>query len=79
MTGQTLAEHPGQWFNDPTSFSYQWELCDAFGFTCSAITGATGPTYVITKADIGHAIQVEETASNSAAASSPAESFRRPS
>ena len=62
--GQTLTENQGSWNNNPTSYSYQWEDCDGAGSNCSAITGATGQTYVTTTTDDGHTLTVQETASN---------------
>jgi hypothetical protein len=62
--GQTLTEGHGSWASNPTSYSYQWEDCDGAGHNCSAIAGATAQTYVPTTADDGHALSVQETASN---------------
>jgi len=64
VLGQTLTENQGSWQNNPTSYSYQWEDCDGTGSNCSAIAGATAPTHVVTTADMGHALSVQETASN---------------
>jgi PKD repeat protein len=66
--GQTLTESHGSWTNNPTSYSYQWEDCDAAGNNCSAIGGATAQTYTPTTADVGHALTVQETASNAGGA-----------
>jgi hypothetical protein len=70
--GQTLTESHGSWTNSPTSFSYQWERCDSSGRTCSAIAGASAQTYTLTAADLGHAIRVQETASNTHQSQHPA-------
>jgi hypothetical protein len=72
--GQTLTEHNGTWENSPTSFTYQWLQCDSLGTSCLPIAGATGQTYVPVAADVGHTIAVQETASNSGGAGSPATS-----
>jgi subtilisin family serine protease len=72
--GQTLALQPGTWSNSPTAFAYQWMQCDAIGQGCLPIAGATGSTYVLVAADVGHTIVVQETASNAAGSSSPASS-----
>jgi hypothetical protein len=75
--GQTLTEQHGDWSGDPTSYTYAWERCDATGGDCSAIPGATGQSYLLSNADAGHTIVVQETASNiggvgAAASSAPA-------
>jgi YD repeat-containing protein len=72
--GQTLTEEHGSWTAEPASFSYQWLRCDAGGGACAPISGATGETYIAVDEDVGHALRVEETASNAAGSSSPAES-----
>jgi hypothetical protein len=64
--GQTLTESHGTWQNSPTSFSYQWEDCNASGGACVAIAGATGSTYALTGADVGDTVRVQETATNGA-------------
>jgi Bacterial Ig-like domain (group 3) len=58
--GQTLTEVHGTWDTTPGSYSYQWESCS--GATCTAISGATNATYPIQPADVGHTIEVQETA-----------------
>ncbi|HUA03960.1 MAG TPA: carboxypeptidase regulatory-like domain-containing protein [Solirubrobacteraceae bacterium] len=70
--GSTMAEHNGSWTFGPTSYAYQWERCSQGA--CSAISGATGQTYVPTNADVGDTIEVEETATNLAGTSDPATS-----
>ncbi len=66
--GQTLTEGNGLWSSGvdaPTGYSYQWEDCDASGANCARIAGATSPTYTPATSDVGHALVVLETASNS--------------
>jgi hypothetical protein len=72
--GQTLIESNGTWTNNPTSFSYQWEDCDNSGNNCTAISGAIAQTYDLTSSDVGHTIEVQEVASNSNGAGTPATS-----
>jgi hypothetical protein len=72
--GQTLTESHGVWSNSPIAYTYQWEDCDFSGASCSAISGATGQTYTLTAADVGHTIRVQEVASNSGGAGQPATS-----
>jgi hypothetical protein len=66
--GQPLTENAGTWSSGvdaPTSYSYQWESCNASGANCAAISGATTTTYTPATADVGNAIVVLETATNS--------------
>jgi DNA-binding beta-propeller fold protein YncE len=61
---QTLAASPASWTNAPTKFAYKWEDCDVFGGGCSAIAGATAPTYTLALSDVGATVRVVVTASN---------------
>ena len=63
---QPLTEGHGSWSetNGPTSYSYQWEDCDANGANCSAISGATAQTYTPTASDVGDTLVVLEIADN---------------
>src|SRR4029077_1564139 len=72
--GQTLTESHGTWTNNPTSYAYQWQQCDALGNSCLPISGATHQTYVPVAGDVGHAIRVQETATNAGGSSAPATS-----
>ncbi len=54
------------------SFSYQWQRCESSGSSCSAIEGATGQSYTLAASDVGHAIRVQESASNSGGSGGPA-------
>jgi len=56
---ETLTALPGTWSNSPTSYSYQWRRGN------SNISGATLSTYKLVAADIGQAISVAVTATNS--------------
>jgi hypothetical protein len=64
--GQTLTAFPGTWTNSPT-FSYQWQEDDS-GFV--NIAGATGQTFVPTTAEVGNALRVVVTGTNSAGSAS---------
>jgi hypothetical protein len=64
IEGQTLTESHGVWNNNPTSYSYRWYDCDGSGGACTSISGATGQTYTLVAADIGHTIRVGEAAAN---------------
>ncbi len=73
--GQVLSETHGSWTGSPTSFSYQWQDCDASGENCTDVAGdGTGGTYTLTAADVGHTLRVVEVASNGAGAGEPATS-----
>jgi SGNH domain (fused to AT3 domains) len=71
LAGQALTEAHGSWTNSPTGFTYQWDDCDGSGSACAPIDGATGQTYVLTGTDVGHTIEVLETASNAGGQGSP--------
>jgi len=47
-----------------TTGATQWEDCDDTGSNCSAIAGATAPSYIVTTVDTGRTLSVQETASN---------------
>jgi hypothetical protein len=70
--GQSLSESHGSWSPSPTGYTYQWEDCDSSGNNCTAINGATSPSYTVTAADEGSTIRVWETGSNAASAGGPA-------
>lgn len=72
--GQFLTESHGTWTNDPTSYSYQWEDCDAAGNSCSSIPGATAQKYRLTSTDLSRTIRAVESAANAAGAGAPASS-----
>lgn len=74
VQGQTLTEAHGSWSNTPTSFHIQWKHCDRTGSACSTIAGATGQSYTLTSGDVGHAIRVQESASNAGGSAGPATS-----
>jgi hypothetical protein len=59
-----LQLRPATWVN-ASRVTNQWQRCDADGSNCAAIPRATGPNYVLTGADVGHAITVAVTATNS--------------
>jgi hypothetical protein len=62
QSGQTLTTTDGTWRNPPTSFTYQWQRCDAMGANCVDIPGATTSSYVLTDADVGSTVRSEVTA-----------------
>ena len=65
QAGDTLTAGHGSWDGtDPITYTDQWQRCDASGANCADIPGATGSTYTLTDADVGHAIVVVVTATN---------------
>jgi hypothetical protein len=67
-----LSASTGSWTGAPTGFAYQWERCDSAGANCAAIAGASGPTYVVTAADVGFRLRVVVTATNAGGAGTSA-------
>jgi hypothetical protein len=64
--GSTLTVSAGGWSGTPAPhFAYQWQRCIGTGGGCTDIAGATGTTYTLTSADVGHTLRVNVTASNS--------------
>ena len=69
--GQTLTADPGRWTGtQPITFAYSWRRCSRTGGSCSAISGATGQTYRVTRADVGTTLRVRVTATNRAGSNS---------
>ena len=65
LIGQTLTVSNGSWTGPgPITFTYMWRLCDANGGSCTAITGATSASFLLTSADAGHALRARVTAKN---------------
>jgi hypothetical protein len=62
-----LSTSNGTWDGSPTSFSYQWLRCSANATHCSAIPGADAAKYTVAKADTGHALMAQVSATNAAA------------
>jgi hypothetical protein len=69
--GGMLTVVPGAWTGTPTTVGEQWARCDRAGAFCSPIAGATGPSYASVRADLRHALRVQETASNGSGTSAP--------
>jgi hypothetical protein len=71
--GQTLTADPGTWSGtQPIGYAYQWLRCDSAGANCTDIAGATAKTYALVSAEVGSALRVAVTASNSAGSGSAA-------
>ncbi|HET6870049.1 MAG TPA: hypothetical protein VFH80_29310 [Solirubrobacteraceae bacterium] len=61
--GQPLSASTGSWSNSPSAYAYQWRDCSKSA--CTSIAGATGPGYTLQASDVGNAIDVVVTATNS--------------
>jgi hypothetical protein len=59
--GQPLYLADGNWTGEP-SFARQWIRCDAEGANCEDVGGATGRTFVLTAADVGHRLKARVSA-----------------
>jgi hypothetical protein len=74
VRGQTLIESHGAWLSGPTSYAYQWLRCNGSGALCAPILSATGESYVLTTAEVGSTVRVQEIAANAYGSGSPATS-----
>lgn len=62
----SLASNTGHWDGlIPISYGYRWELCEASGEGCTAISGATSHKYKLQHEDVGRTLRVLVTATNS--------------
>ncbi len=64
VVGQSLACSTGTWDGDPVGFAYRWNRDGA------PIAGATGATYAVVTADVGHQLSCTVTATNDAGSTS---------
>ena len=48
----------------PITYAPQWLRCDANGELCVQIAGATGWSYELVQADVGHTVRLEVAATN---------------
>jgi hypothetical protein len=65
IVGTQLVADPGQGAAAATQkYAFQWERCDRNGAGCVNVAGATGQTYGVLKADVGHTIRVQVKATN---------------
>jgi uncharacterized protein YukE len=69
--GKTLTAAAGNWAGDqPISYTYAWQRCDANGNACTAIAGASSQTYTLAASDAGSTFRVLVTAKNAAGSGS---------
>jgi hypothetical protein len=63
--GSTLQANRGEWAGQqPITYSFAWQRCNAQGDNCSEISGATDTEYQVRSADSGHTLRVRVTARN---------------
>ena len=63
--GETLTASEGTWTGDePITYTYQWQRCDANGLNCASLAGATGRTYAVQTSDVNNRLRVAVTARN---------------
>jgi hypothetical protein len=65
VVGGTLTVSNGSWSPTPSSFTRQWQRCAADETACLNIAGATGQTYGVRTADVGHRLRALVTAHTS--------------
>src|SRR5262245_61528608 len=68
QVGQALLASAGSWTGGSSTFTYQWQRCDAAGSGCADVSLATGQSYTLTTADTGATMRVAVTARNTVAA-----------
>ena len=62
--GETLTVSNGTWSGSPTSFTYQWQRCNAAGASCTNIAGETRNTRLLVNDDVGSRLRALVTATN---------------
>jgi hypothetical protein len=62
QSGKTFSADPGSWTGNPTSFTYQWQRCDASGGSCIVVGSAQ--TYTCVPQDIDKTMRVAVEAKN---------------
>ena len=71
LDGQLLSGATGSWSGtEPITYSYQWQLCNAAGASCSNISAAVGSTLKLASADVGSTLRLVVTAKNAAGSTS---------
>jgi prepilin-type N-terminal cleavage/methylation domain-containing protein len=64
VEAHTLTGTQGTWDGSPSSYSYRWQRSNDDGAHWTEITGATGNTYQLVRADVGAKIRVVVGAAN---------------
>lgn len=65
IVGGTLSTTTGSWSFAPSSYAFQWLLCDSHGRKCSALTGLTAEEVVVPAQAAGRTMRVQVTATGS--------------
>jgi len=65
IVGETLSVSNGTWTPTPSSYTRQWQRCNADAAGCLNIAGATGQTYGVRSSDVGHRLRALVTAHTS--------------
>jgi len=68
VVGESLRVSNGSWSPRPSSFTRQWQRCTTDVTGCVNISGATGQTYGVRSADLGHRLRALVTAHSSGGA-----------
>jgi Domain of unknown function (DUF1906) len=71
VVGERLTMWHGSWTGVPSSYTEQWEDCDATGANCLPIPRATSQHYVVKRSDLGYKIRVMEMAANAFGTGAP--------
>jgi hypothetical protein len=75
--GSKLSAQQGSWEGArPVAYAYRWQRCGQSGESCTDIAGATRRTYVLSRDDVGFAIRMVVTATNSHGSGSAATTAR---
>jgi hypothetical protein len=65
--GAVLFADNGAWSgSQPLGYYYQWERCNLSGESCTDIESANKPSYTATSGDVGSALRIKVTVTNSA-------------
>jgi hypothetical protein len=64
LSGESVTAGSGSWTNSPSTYRYQWNLCNSAGASCSAIPGASTATYTPTNEQAGDTLTVTVVAGN---------------
>ena len=70
--GDTLVSGVGSWEYPGTTFTRQWESCNADGGSCATISNEKGAAYVIRAADLGQRLRVRISADSNGSNTFPA-------
>jgi hypothetical protein len=69
--GGLLSVATGSWSGtEPIAYAIQWQLCNALGFACEDLVGATGSSLKLDPSEIGKTLQAVVTATNAAGSTS---------